>query len=314
MKILYLCSKKTYDTKMSRVRFHGIDAINKITDLVYSGKGWPNYDNSKTTQENIDKIYNGEQPDLVLAYKPLECQRFRDIKAPKCLRYNEMWNKQATEQEIIHSSANLVVCHHLNDMPNYAHLSNVKFVNISHCAEQTIYKDYGEKKTTDILFVGASGKHYAFRGRLLRIMGTQLTHMVKCKIIAHPGGVLGNVHGVMLKDYAREINRSKITLTGSSNYKYRLGKYTEIPMSGSLLAADLPNEDHDFFRQFMLVLDPSMSDGDIVHQLVKYIKNDEIRNKKIQKGLELNKEYTQEKYAERFVKEAQKFLYENICK
>lgn len=299
---------------MSRVRFHSIEAVGKITELIYSGNGWPNYDKSKTVQENIDKIYERQQPDLVIAYKPLELNGFRAIKTLKCLRYNEMWNRVWTEREIIESGANLVVCHHKNDMPNYAHLKDVKFVNISHCAEQTIYKDYGEKKTTDILFVGAIGKHYTFRGRLLGILGKQLRQMVKCKAIGHPGADLRHIRGVVLESYAREINRSKITLTGSSNYKYRLGKYTEIPMCASLLAADLPGEDHDFFRQFMLVLNPSMSDGEIVHNLIEYVNNNDIRNEKIRKGLELNKEYTQEKYAERFIKEVQQFLSENICK
>ena len=57
-----------------------------------------------------------------------------------------------------------------------------------------------------------------------------------------------------------------------------------------------------------------MSDGEIVHNLIEYVNNNDIRNEKIRKGLELNKEYTQEKYAERFIKEVQQFLSENICK
>lgn len=309
MKILYLCNKHQYDTKMSRVRFQSIEAISKICDLEYSGVGWNNYDKDKNVQANIDYLYGGwEQPDIVVAYKPLDLIDFKNIKAVKCVRYNEMWDVAWTTKEIKESGAELVICHHLNDMPKYKHLPNVKFVNISHCAEQTIYKDYGLPKINDILLTGAISRHYPFRARLRNIIFTYLEGRVKCKILNHPGGDLTNIHGYVLDNYAKEINQSKITLTCSSAYKYRLGKYTEIPMSGSLLAADLPNEDHDFFKQFMLVLEPSDSDKDIADKIIEYIRDDGKRNDLIKKGIELNKEYTQEKYAERFIKVCEEFL------
>ena len=309
MKILYLCPKKQYDTKMSRVRFHGIAAISKITDLVYSGIGWDNYDNEKTVQENIAAIYGNSQPDIVIAYQPLKLKSFKDINIPKCIRYNEMWSKKHTANEIIKSGSDLIICHHLNDMPYYEKLMpDKKFVNISHCAEKTIYKDYEGEKTIDVLLTWAISRHYPFSGRLANIMIKDLANKVKCQILRHPGGNLEASQGSILEDYAKLINRSKITLTCSSAYKYRLGKYTEVPMCASLLAADLPNEDHDFFKQFMLVLDPKISDDEIVEKIVYYVKNDGERNKLIQKGLELNKEYTQEKYAERFVQAAKEFI------
>jgi len=291
-------------------------AISKVTDFIYSGKGWSNYNNSKTVQENIDNIYGSNQPDIVVAYKPLELKEFNRIKPAKCIRYNEMWNKKATKKEIIESKSDLIICHHFNDIVHYKDIPNIQLVNISHCAEQTVYKDYGEKKTNDILFTGSIASQYPFRRRLLRLI-PRLSQHVKCRVMSHPGDPgkpYGQIKGYTLESYAREINRSKITLTCSSKFKYRLGKYTEIPMCASLLAADLPNEDHKFFEQFMLVLDTAWSDDDIIHQLVKYVKKDERRGRMIRKGIELNKEYTQEKYAERFVKEIKVFLSGNIRK
>ena len=52
MNILYLCDKRTYLTKMSRVRFHGINALSKIANVHYSGIGWDDYDNNL----NISKL------------------------------------------------------------------------------------------------------------------------------------------------------------------------------------------------------------------------------------------------------------------
>ena len=74
LNILYLENKKTYLTKMSRVRFHGIEALSKITNLVYSGNNWNNYDNELDVQININNISKKLNVvfDLVIVYKPHE--------------------------------------------------------------------------------------------------------------------------------------------------------------------------------------------------------------------------------------------------
>ena len=41
---------------MSRVRFHSIDAISKITNLTYSGPGWSNWNSNLTVDENISNM------------------------------------------------------------------------------------------------------------------------------------------------------------------------------------------------------------------------------------------------------------------
>ena len=113
MNILYLCNKKTYLTKMSRVRFHGIAALSKMVNVHYSGIGWNDYDINLTVQKNIDNMK--QKFDIVIAYKPLELKNFKDVKLPKCIRYNEMWDINWTLKEIKESSSQLVICHHLND-------------------------------------------------------------------------------------------------------------------------------------------------------------------------------------------------------
>jgi len=96
-----------------------VAAISKITDLIYAGNGWNNYDSNRTVQENIEAIYSGDKPDIVVAYKPLKLKNFKNIEQPKCIRYNEMWAIKKTTREILDSRADLVICHHLNDIPNY---------------------------------------------------------------------------------------------------------------------------------------------------------------------------------------------------
>ena len=82
--ILYLCDKNTYDTKMSRVRFHGMRAVGKRKDvnLVWSGPGWKGYNKNKSVSKNVDNLYKGKKPDLVVAYKPLNLVKIRDLDIP----------------------------------------------------------------------------------------------------------------------------------------------------------------------------------------------------------------------------------------
>lgn len=302
MKILYLCDKSFHDSKMSRVRFDAMAAVSKISNLVYSGNGFDNYDSHKTVQDNITRIYGIDRPDFIVVYKPNLIKGLSEISIPKCIAYNEMWNITECTQEITQNKIQLVIAHHKNDIPKYPHIANAKFVNISHCADANVYKDYGLNKTNDVLLSGALGSHYPFRNRLTHIMGNKLSNICKCRFLQHPGGDRRALRGLVGEDYAKEINSSKITLTCSSRHKYRLGKYVEIPMCASMMAGDLPDEDHEFFEKFMLVLDPNDSDDAIVDKIMYYVSNDAERNSKIGIGLELNKEYTQEKYAERFVR------------
>ena len=61
MNILYLCNKKTYLRKMSRVRFHGIAALSKIANIHYSGIGWTDYNADLTVKENIHNISSASE-------------------------------------------------------------------------------------------------------------------------------------------------------------------------------------------------------------------------------------------------------------
>jgi len=294
---------------MSRVRFDSIDAISKISNVIYSGVGWSNYNKSKTVNENIKFLYNNKPLDLIVVYKPASLIGFAEVEVLKCIRYNEMWDINGTTDEIVKSKVNIVMAHHLNDIPHYNHIKNVKFEHIPHSANVNIFKDYQEEKKYDVLLTGAiCKKHYPFRCRLVKIIKEKLSKVVNCKILSHPGGNLKKLKGFAGDNYARELNRSKLVLTCSSKYKYRLGKYVEIPMCASMLAADLPNQDQDEFSKFMLVLKTSDSDDVIINKIVHYVKNDEERNARIRIGLDWAKGYTQEMYANRFISFIEYFL------
>ena len=311
MKVLYLCNRDQYVTKMSRVRFHSMEAIGEICDLRWSGPNWKGYDTNKSAQENIDVIYGGEdKPDLVVGYKPLDLEGFSGIEAKKCIRYNEMYDEAWTKKEIDESGADIVICHHLNDMNHYKENiydgSRIHFINIPHSAERTIFKDMRLDKKIDLMLVGSIyyesmlGKHYPLRERMVGIL-QRMSKRYQCKLYPHPGGDhMDSYTSIYTKQFAYAVNSSKICVTCSGAPKSRFGKYVEISMCGTALAADLPGEQQDDISKFLIDINLDMDDYEIVDKLGYYIDNEVEREKLTSLGLKWSENYTQEEYAKRF--------------
>ena len=336
LKIFYLCDRDYYQEKMSRVRFHSMEAISKRedVDLVMTGPNWPEYDVKKTVLENIQNIYEHtphEKPDIIVAYKPIDYRlrglfdRYKTEEdtldgIPVCIRYNEMYDVSYTTREIMQAQANLIVCHHENDCDSYNKmfdkfdLFKPHFVNVPHCAEKTIFKDYGVEKEFDLMLVGAvhgqstMGHHYPLRDRMLSLL-QKMSKKYNVGIAQHPGYDLLDAHtNKYAIDFAKAINSTKIAVTCSGVPRSRYGKYIEVPMCATALAADMPGEQQERIKEFLIEIDMGMTDSEIVNKLGFYIENDKERSELIQNGLEYSKDYTQEKYAETFVQVVREFL------
>lgn len=308
MKILYLVNKRTYLTKMSRVRFHGIKALEKIANVTYSGIGWNNYNNQKTVQQNIDSM--NTTFDIVIAYKPLEMKQFKNVNIPKCIRYNEMYDINWTLKEIRESGSQLVICHHLNDCLEYQNMNipNVKFVYVGHCAEKTIFKNYNQNIKYDILIAGCLSHHYPLRNRFIKLL-PRLREKYRCHHHPHPGYDLHDAHtDRYLIEMAQAINKARITLTDTGRPRSRYGKYIEIPMCGvSAICGDLPDDNADDYS-FVIEVNRDMTDLQIIDKISYYLNNEEERLKKVKKGIVFSENYTQEHYAERLLQEIKEFL------
>lgn len=303
MRVLYLCNKQYWNQKMSRVRFHSINAIGRHpeVELIKSGPGWPGFVNAKVDQDKY-------KPNVVVWYKPLDIPGYEWVTAPKCLRYNEMWGFEWTAKEITQSKSNIIICHHANDISNYTSIKTAEFYNNPHCVEKTIFKDYGLSKEIDVLLVGVlSSTFYPFRAKLNDVLN-MIGGRAQCKVLPHPGYRIADVNSQVVR-YAQEINKSKITLTCSSKYRYALAKYSEIPLCASLLCADVPGECEVWYRSWMLDVEDSMTCEQIAEKILYYVKNDIKRNTLIKKGIEENlNRRTQEHYANRFVQIIKEYL------
>lgn len=300
MKILHLCSKFFWEHKMSRVRFHGIDAISRHPDvtLIKSGPGWVGFKDCVSSQQE-------HSPDLIVWYKPMEMPNYDKVTVPTCLRYNEMWDIEETTKEINQTKSRIIVCHHNNDISKYNHISNSIFINVPHCAEKSIFKDYGLNKNFDLQIIGLINPDiYPFRSRLKSLIENKIVpkYKIKYRLLNHPGGRIDDVNGQVI-NYAKQINSSFINLTCSSKFLYALAKYSEVPLCNSLLAADLPDENKDWYKNWMCVLNRSYSDDEIIDTLMYYLENKSAISEKVCKGYSENiKIRTQENYAEYFVK------------
>jgi glycosyltransferase involved in cell wall biosynthesis len=307
VKIVYLLDKTQYISKMSRVRFHAIDALAKLADVTFWGPGWRHYDEEESVDDNIERM--GLDIEVVICYKPSILVDFYKSKYLKVITYNEMWDYNYTVNEINLGKPDLIICHHANDMTHYVgrlykdlHSYN-RFVHIAHSAEKSIFYDKGYDKPIDVMLNGSIGRHYPIRIRLREIMKI-MPKKYKCIEYQHPGYIHGDAFtDAYLKDYAENINKAKICISCTSKYKYRLGKMVEIPMCGSVLACDIPGQNEEEFRDVMIVIEDDDSDQDIIDKLVYYLEHPKELENIRKKGYKWAQEWGQDRYGKDFLRE-----------
>jgi hypothetical protein len=309
--ILYLCDKYYYTQKMSRVRFHSMEAISKVSNTTWWGPNWDGWEDGKIVK-NIKNLIT--KPDLIVVYKPLEMGNdWSELDIPICLRYNETYDQDWTKKEILQSNASIVIFHHENDLfgniEDYRKMiPNVRFEYVPHSAENTIFKEYKEvEKVWDVLLVGALGytskvgQHYPIRDRMASLLD-KFPKKYKVNRYMRPPGRSGEAYkNASAIEFAKAINTSKICITDSGAPKSRFGKYIEIPMCGTVIAGDIPNDDSENFKKFVIEIDNSMSDTEIISNITNVLDNTEKLKKLKAIGLEWSKNYTQEMYAKRFI-------------
>jgi len=313
-KIIYLIDKHEYLTKMSRVRFHIANAIAAQSVFKYWGINWDGFDEKKTIQENLDSI--GESPDVLMIYKPLKYLGLKEIKCIKILQYNEMYELDLTRKEIDESMADIVICHHENDYKFYKQLyafycenknKKVKFYNIPHSAEKTVFYKRDVPIKYDLLLCGRYGSknrlgelHYPLRDRMSKLL-EGMRGKWRVGVIKHPGYVHDDSYtDRYLNEFAEEISSARICITCSGKPKSRFGKYVEIPMCRGVVAADIPDEQQEEIRKFVIELNMSMSDKEIVSKLEYYLGDEDKLEELRERGYNYSKNYTMRQYANRF--------------
>ena len=301
-RIVYVCKMEYFIKKMSRVRFWAIFELAKHPNVAmfFTGKGWANYIPTKSIDRQVDIF----KPNFIIWYKPLE-YIFKNSRIPKCIRYNEMWDEKWTQKEINNSGSNLIVCHHLNDWEKYVKIYkdsiNKKFIYLPHHANPEIFYNQYLEKDIDILIAGViKEKNYPLKYRLTELVKNYL-QTFKVHILLHPGySVYDAYTDKIQKEFAYYINRSKLVISCTSCYNYRLGKYIEIPMCGSVIVGDIPYEEQDDFRKFVVEVNMEMSDDEILNKIRGVLENQELLTKYSLIGETWAQKYTTKKYIDNF--------------
>lgn len=324
--VLYVVDRDQYIHKMSRVRFHAIEALSKLTNVITWGPKWRFFDDSKDLNENIKTL--SKKIDVVICYKPSSVINFEKFDGLKVMTYNEMWDEPYTLNEINHARPDVVICHHENDMHRYKKgiykdLSCFfKLHHIHHSGEKTVFYDRKCKKDIDVLLCGSIGRHYPLRKRLHNVMRIITEKSAErsegsyvCSTYKHPGYILQDAFtDVYLNDFAENICKSKICITCSSKYKYLLGKLVEIPLCGSVVASDLPDQDHDTFKKTMIVLDDKKTDEELADVLINHLDNPDKLEKIRLSSIKASQKWTQEDYAQQLLKIIKSHLNNKIVK
>lgn len=296
-------------TKMSRVRFWAYESLAKNPNInfIYFGPGWSGWDSSVGLYENIMSL--NIKFDFVEWYKPLDYKFDKKLIYPTCIRYNEMWDEEWTTKEINESGSNLIVCHHRNDYEKYQNIfandGNKQIIYNPHHANPDIFFNSNNrlvKKDIDILLSGAiKSIHYPLRYRVSNLI---LSHSkstlknYKIHLHKHPGYNINEAFANKCQiEYNELLNRSKICITCSSKHNYRLGKYVEITMAGSVICGDLPYEDKVNFSKFVIEINMSMTDEEILNKIDYYLSNPKILNEMSQLGSKWSEQYTSDIYA-----------------
>jgi len=316
MRIIYLFDKKDYIEKMSRVRFHLAFAIAKECDFKFWGLNWDGYDPKETVSANLKKV--GENPEYLIIYKPLNYLGLKEVSSKKILIYNEMYEFDLTRKEIEDSLADIVICHHENDYKFWKSFydfycehknKKVKIFNIPHSAEKTIFYKRNVPIKYDLLLCGRYGSknrigefHYPLRDRMSKLINEKLNKW-KVGIVKHPGYSHDDSYtDKYLNEFAEEISQARICITCTGKPKSRFGKYVEIPMCQGVIAGDIPDEQQEEFRKFVIEIDMKMTDEEIIKKLEYYLENEDKLDELRKKGYEYSKNYTMKQYANRFFK------------
>lgn len=312
MRLLYLVPKREWDTKMSRVRFHQIAAIEHEMEVHVSGPGWRDWDLSLSNAANASSIEVSKwRPDLVLTYL---VDGLGDCPWPKATQYNEAFDVEKVQRFVYANGIQLVIFHHENDMGRYPHWTSLGItrVHLHHCASTDVFKDYGEPKTIDILVAGnLNDYYYPFRRRLAGIAKQYFAKRgYRVVVLPHPGYALPPREGTVVGEaFARMLNRSRMVFTCSMRYNYALAKYSEIALCRALPVGDIPGERKEFFKNALLDVEPWMTDAEIIHIIETTLDTEGAVERLTADAYDANRrECTMAQYAERFKVAATGFL------
>lgn len=321
LSVLFLCSQYYYLHKMSRVRFHAVRELSKQCQVVWSGPEWENWNDDLSAAHNIDSLYKDTKgPDLVLCFKPEEIPGLAEVPYPTAVNCDELQTSDNPVESTVHifseNKIDLVISHQKKQLEHslFKELP-CHFAYIPYCADTSIFRDYGEEKNIDVLLIGnLAAKRYPLRARLHKYMIKMLSDPrfknYKVAVYPYPGYRLKKAYtDSHVIDYAKLINASKICLTCSGIHHLKYAKYVEVPACKTMLMADMPCEDQNILKKYLVEIPSDITYEKFTEQVLFYLVNDSERQRLTDAGFSIvHDNFTQEHYAKKFIRVLEEYL------
>jgi Glycosyl transferases group 1 len=202
---------------------------------------------SRTMRDKLLEVF-GELPKVILFWESYHfliqyAYELVHLSCHKCIFADDLhwWSSEEGKRKFLcYSLCDTILSSYAYVFDNsYPQLSRVKqLVWVPHSASPDFMLRYNEHPENAILLSGSLGRHYPFREQLKRL---HEEHSYAIAYHPHPGYSCDydyDNNRDVGQGYAAKIHNYRVGFTDSSNYKYVVAKYFEIPATGALLLAD----------------------------------------------------------------------------
>ena len=306
--MLFLTDQYAWSIFMDRSFYHQYEASKRhpcvVSDLW--GLGMPGYDNDLPLRENIRQKFGREDYfDVIYIFgnfRPSELFELADMGAVTAHREFECFDARCKG---IFDNGHYKVSQlsYMVDMHFYISDSFSRVISHSpHCADpgRVFSASRDAARPIDLYLAGAISAAYPLRQRWvafsdqLKLPITYRTHptyfsepFVKYEPWSEKHVDLVRTREEQVLSYAQDLKQAKILLTDSSVYKYALMKYIEATMAGCLIIGYIPNDFPDMYRQFVVEVDKSMTDDQLIEIVNYWLENSAERIERVRKGQQL---------------------------
>ena len=219
-----------------------VDSILKKLPMV-AGQYIKAVKENRLKESPMINVKKANEYDLIMVDAPFAFinERWENIKTKKACLFEDQhgFNPQISKM-FMNKGFDYFFTRYNNILSRHQHLGKSNVIWLPHSIDDTVIKDYGEKKKIDALMVGMLQQNtYPVRN----YVNQQLNGAKWYRRVERPRETLEKTKKWPVdEDYARLINSSWITFSCLSKFQYPVLKFFEIPGCKSVLASDYNNQ------------------------------------------------------------------------
>jgi len=217
------------------------------------------------------RLYKRYKPDFILhehiAPKyPLMLTNLRKVPCETCMLLGDDHSDKKLYDKIS-PWKNIILFYSTNIEKYKEDFPDTTFTVIGHHINMDYFKDYGFRKTIDVLIYGSLiNKWYPFRNRLCKLL------LESDLIVLHIENPWGNKEDAIRNaELSKVINQSSLTVCTKSKVDYLVAKYVEAMASLSMPLGNLPAKEYPKFKKRVLYVDDAMTDEEILEKIEVYL-------------------------------------------